>query len=239
MKKIFCLTFILLLSAIGVFAQEEEEERTIEKSEFDVVMRAGYIKYANLAYRQKINHESFLPGNDKPGNTSKSIIEFAPTRAIRSVFESDSPTAKTRRESIILDGKRYTRSGEGPWTEEPALLKSDKENRAESPFEIIEEKIEYKSLGSQILDNRNVTVYAQTETKKMIHKTNRNVTVSFVTNKFWFGEDGGILKQEWAMENRIKSPQKTTESIYRHLRTTVWELDSNIKIEVPDIAKQF
>ena len=235
MQKVFGLTIVLLLSAASLFAQE----KTIDKAEFDLVMRNGYLKYTNLAFRQKTSFEDISNGAEKPRSTSKSVMEIMPTPVTRTVYEFDSPTLKQRRESIIADGKRYTREGDGPWTVEDFAIKPLDENRPEGVFEILDEKTEYRSLGSQVLDDQNVTVYAKIETKTMIHKTNRNETLSISTNKVFFGEDGGIVKQENLLENRIKSARQPAASVYRHRRTTVWEIDPNIRIVIPEVAAKF
>jgi len=230
MKKIFCLAFVLF-SAIGIFAQE----KTIEQSEFDTVVRNSYRKFGGQSFRQTENFQNISPN----GNliTSKSVTEFAARAGRHSFYEFDSSSLKTKRETITIGGKTYMRIGDGEWTDGKIEPASNPEDKPRIVLKTVDEQIEYKSLGTEILDTQNANVYAKIERKKLVNEANKSETLSTITTKFWIGDDGGVIKREMQIENHITSEKNPVESVYRDTRTTVWELDPNIKIEAPIIAK--
>lgn len=232
MKKIFCLAFILF-GTISIFAQE----KTIEKSEFDAVSINSFRKFAGQSYRQTENFQDILTSSieNKIQNklSSKLIMEFAAaTRGIRSISEFDSSTMKKKTETIRIGGKIYTRINDGEWTEG----KRQEKSKTERKLKMVEEQIEYKSLGTQKLDNQNTTVYAKIQRQKLINESNQSEMFVTITTKYWFGEDGGKLKEETQAERRIKLEKIPIETVSSSLRVTVWELDPSIKIEAP-VAK--
>jgi len=233
MKKLFCLAFILF-GAINLFAQE----KTIEKSEFDTVSINSFRKFAGQSYRQTENFQDILTSSieNKIQNklSSKLIMEFASAnRGIRSISEFNSSTIKNRTETIIIGGKIYTRINDGEWTEK----KREVRPKTESKLKMIEEQIEYKSLGTEKLDNQNTSVYAKIQSQKFISESNQSEMFVTITTKYWFGEDGGRLKEEAQTERRIKSEKSPSESVSSSLKVIVWELDPSIKIEAPIAEK--
>jgi len=224
MKKIFCLAFVLL-AAVGVLAQE----KTIEKAEFDPILRNSYGKYAGQSYRRTINFEDLPTVSNPRKMTRKTVMEFAATRGSRSISEVDSPAIKKKTERIMIGGKIYTRTNDGDWTEE----KLEVPEKKESPLKPVEEEIEYKSLGAEKLNGQSANVYAKIQRQKRVDEARNSETLTTITTKYWFGEDGGILKEETLYESRIKSEKRATESVFRNLRVSVWEIDPNIKIEAP------
>lgn len=160
-------------------------------------------------------------------------MEFAAaTRGIRSISEFDSSTMKKKTETIRIGGKIYTRINDGEWTEG----KRQEKSKTERKLKMVEEQIEYKSLGTQKLDNQNTTVYAKIQRQKLINESNQSEMFVTITTKYWFGEDGGKLKEETQAERRIKLEKIPIETVSSSLRVTVWELDPSIKIEAP-VAK--
>jgi len=234
MKRFFCLT-IVLLSAIGIFGQEEG--KTIEKSEFDAALRNRFLKFAGQSYRQTTSAVQIPIETYKNKISWKSVIEFTASPASRLLYEFDSPSIKTRTETIRIDGKTYVRKDGGEWTLKSP--ESGKSNAAERKFIIAGEETEYKSLGAQVLDKLNTAVYAKIEKKRLNYEKDKIEIFSSVAIKYWLDEDGGIIKEETVTENRIKSERNPSGSVFRSLQTTIWEFDPNIKIEAPIVAKQF
>jgi len=240
MKKFICLAFILF-AAIGIFAQDAQE-KPIEKSEFDKISLNSFRKFAGQSYRQTEVVtgvlESILPSpiEDKRQNnfSSKSITEFSfADRGSRTIYEFDSSTFKKKTETIRVGNKIYIRIDEGEWAEE----KPDIRQKFENKLKMIEEKIEYKSLGTEKLDSQNTSVYAKIQKQKLVNESNKSEMSVTVTTKYWFGEDGGKLKEEVQRESHVKSGKSTIETISNSLGVTIWELDPGIKIEAPITEK--
>jgi hypothetical protein len=230
MKKFFCLVFILF-GAIGIFAQDAE--KTIEKAEFDTVSINSYRKFAGQSYRQTEVFQDIPTVSNQNKLSTKLVMEVAARQGVRSISEFDSSTLKKRTETIRINGKIYTRINDGEWTEGTPEVRP----KTESKIKMVEEQIEYKFLGTEKLDDQNTNVYAKIQRQKLISESNKSETFSIITTKYWFGEDGGRLKQEIQMESRIKLEKSPAESIFRNLRVTVWELDPSIKIEAPIAEK--
>jgi hypothetical protein len=228
MKKLFCLAFVLVAAA-GIFAQE----KTIEKSEFETVFRNSFRKFAGQSHRQTTTNQEIAESIDQNKTSSQSVIEFAAPRSSRLVFEFNSSSLNKRTESIIIGDKTYTRIDDGDWKEGKREMLPSPERKLKT----VDEQIEYRSLGTELLNNQNTTVYAKIQKRKLINESNQSEMFSTITTKYWYGEDGGILKQEAQTENRIKSNKSAAEIIFHGLRVTVWELDPNIKIEEPLITK--
>lgn len=233
MKKIFCLTFILL-SAVGIFAQE----KTIEKSVFDAALKNRFLKYSGQYYRQTTRSESITPDPGSSKITSKSVTEFAkPLAATRLFYEFDSRTIKSKMETVIIDGKIYSRKDDGEWTTKEFAIEREKLPEQREKFDVVELQTEYKWIGTEILNKLNTSVYAKIEKKKQVNETNKNEMFSTIVTKYWLDQDGGIVQEESLMENQIKLPGRPLSGIYRHRRTTVWEFDPSIKIEAPVLVR--
>jgi hypothetical protein len=234
MKRFFCLAFILF-AAVGAFAQEE---KPIEKSEFDTISSNSYRKFAGQSYRQTEVFQDTLTSRtptftNQNKLSSKSIMEVAARQGIRSISEFDSPTLKKRTETIRINGKIYTRTDDGEWTEEKPIVRP----KTESKLKTVEEQIEYKSLGTEKLDDQNASVYAKIQKQKLINESTKSEMFVTITTKYWFGEDGGRLKEEMQAERRVTSEKSRAETVSSSLRVTVWELDPSIKIEAPIAEK--
>ena len=228
MKKFIYLALVLF-SATGLFAQET----TIEKSDFDAALSKAFVRFAGQSYRRTESSRDILPNENQNRVTTKSFTEFAP-RARRSFYQFDSPTVKTKKETIVIDGKTYTRLNDGEWTDKKIVPEKPSERKLEE----IESKTEYKSLGTEILDNRVTSVYARIDNKKFVNTSNNRELLSTNTTKFWLDEKGGLVKEETQTESRMKAAQDRPESVYRTIRTSFWEIDPTIKIEAPVVAAQ-
>ncbi len=228
MKKVFCLT-IILLSAVSFLAQE----RTIEKSTFDAALKSRFRKYAGQSYRLTTSAENILPSPNGGKVTWRSVSEFAVPRANRLVYEFDSPAVKSKTETVIIDGKIYSRKDGGEWTVKDFPVKNDEPTAPKVKFVVLEEQTEYKWLGTQILDKISTNVYAKIEKKKQLNEENKSEIYSSSVTKYWLDQDGGIVKEETLTENQHKLVNRPLSGIYRSLRTSVWEFDPNIKIEAP------
>lgn len=119
MKKILCLAFVLFTS-IGIFAQE----KIIQKEEFDKMYNTS-IRLLSGKVNREIETETLeeTPISVKNRSkvappikfTRKEIIEVVPGVGTHSVIEYNSRLGNTKTEWFSVDGKQYTRKGEGVW----------------------------------------------------------------------------------------------------------------------------
>jgi hypothetical protein len=66
----------------------------------------------------------------------------------------------------------------------------------------INSQIEYRFLGTEQLNTQTANAYAKIEKRKRTDSANNKETFSTITNKYWLGENGMILKSDMGMESR-------------------------------------
>ncbi len=221
MKKILGLTFILL-AVVNIFAQE----KTIEKSEFDKVFQASFGKRSGKSYRKTTTMEhTFQGGTSTVGYLSKSTSEFQSRIGYHSVYEAKLSSGNKKIERIVIGDKLYTREGDGEWKAgsiEPPPA-------PEGTIKTLSKETEYKFWGNEILNNQNTTVYLVVEKSKTLNEKNNIESIVNATTKYWFAEDGALLKTE-----KVRTFQ-SGEAVSTNKEITIYELDPNIKIEAPAV----
>ena len=233
MKNTFCAALILF-AAIGAFAQE----RTISKTEFDAVYnsptKAAPVVWHGKTWRMIITTETKAVGNDAVDASTKSVSEFAPKLKSHTISETRMGSEVKKSERIRIGDKLYKRGENGVWTAEAfeQNAKTETTGQETSPSAEKQSKwqFEYKYLGSENLNDQPTKVYVKlmkntggassTDPKRMSVET---------TTKYWFNEEGTLIKEEKIIEGRNK-----TDSLFNRV-TMIYELDSNIKIEAPVI----
>lgn len=135
---------------------------------------------------------------------------------------SGRPTT-TRIERITVGNEKYIKVGNDEWKVEKSPFVPQFQNQSTS----VQEETKYKFLGKENLNGQNVTVYQKVEKKKSASSSNRTKTLLTSTAEYWFSEDGKLLKTV------INNKSQTGQSIFNSKFTTVYELDSTIKIEKP------
>ena len=230
MKSILCIGLVLF-GFIGVFAQE----KTIERADFDAVYQNSTNKWKGKSYRMVITTQSGTEGKPHTDYSSKSIIENASNTTSRVIYENSFQSKTKKSEKIRIGDKTYLREGNEEWKEVTLEVESQPQpgnkipNTDNQVNNQVDSQIEYKFLGSEKLDNQITNVYAKIERQKVINSTNNKETHSVATTKYWFGEDGIILKLDMEMDSQ------TGETIFHTRLTQVWELDPSIKIEAPNL----
>jgi len=224
MKSILCISLVLF-GFIGVFAQE----KTIERAEFDAVYQNSLEKWKGKSYRMIITTQSSTEGRPQTDYSSKSTIEYTSATTSRLIYENSFQSKTSNSETIRIGDKIYIREGNGTWKAETSEVKSQPGNKITNTDNQADGQIEYKFLGTEKLGSQTSNVYAKIARKKGINSTNNKETVSTTTTKYWFGEDGMVLKSDMKMDSQ------TGEKIFHNRLTQVWELDPNIKIEEPDL----
>lgn len=230
MKSILFVALVLF-GFIGVFAQE----RTISKAEFEAVSESpnkwAPTRWTGKSYRMITTTESKISGKVPQDLSSKITIEFASPTISHFISESRMGSKISRNESIRIGDKTYKRNGDEAWIEgtvevNPTSKKTETTSPAPSNNQA-DSQIEYKYLGSEKLNNQTTNVYAWISKKNLIDPSTNKEKISTSIAKYWFTEDGILLKEDRVMEH------KTGEvTIYNRL-TTVWELDPNITVIAP------
>ena len=229
MKNIFCAALILF-GAIGVFAQE----RTISQTEFLSILThpnsMAHVVWNGKTWRRIITTETKAEGQKPLDSSTKSITEFAPGQTSRVILETRQGFKITKSEKIRIKDKIYERNGDEVWTveafEEKQRAETTGTTASTTPAESkIESQIELKYLGSEVFNNQKTNVYVRImKTKSTESSPGR---ASTYTTKYWFNEDGTLLKEEKVMEVRNEKG-----TLYNRV-TMIYELDPNIKIEAP------
>lgn len=168
---------------------------------------------------------------------STTIIEYASPSVYRHIFEAKSQTTNngfspniinpgpsiTRIERITIGNESYIKVGNEKWkaAKFPAI------QSFQNQLTLLEEETKYQFLGKENLDGQSTSVYQKIEKRKSINSSNKTKTSLTSTMKYWFSEDGRLLKTE------IKNKSQTGQSVFNSKSTTVYEADSSIKIEKP------
>lgn len=221
MKIVLCLT-LFLFGFTCVFAQQ----KTISQAQFDTaISNNSPDKWKGKSYRLTTASESRVEGRPQTDYYSKSIIEYASPTISRFAHESNFGPGNSKREAITIGNKTYIRNGNEVWKEGKFENKSQPINdsaKADSQFE-------YRFLGTEQINAQTANVYAKIEKRKRTDSANNKETFSTITNKYWLGENGMILKSDMEMESR------TGETKHHSRVTQIWESDPNIRIEAPKV----
>lgn len=238
MKIIFCAALIFI-GAVGIFAQE----KAITKAEFDVVLknpnRFPVLAWRGKSFRSIATFETKAEGARQTDTSSKHTTEYfptstnalAPANAFHIIHETRLGSVITKSESISIGNKIYKRNGNEPWTEATVEVKPPAPPPPPpAPLPVnteVDRKIEYKYLGSEKFNNQTTNVYTVIVKIKRIEPSTNKEILSVTTEKYWFSEEGVALKEEFISESRGGATS------FFQRRTTVWELDANIKVEAP------
>jgi hypothetical protein len=228
--RILCLVFVLS-AAVNVFAQE----KTIRQAEFETIAQSSSRLLAGNPRRiirtQQSSVEIMPQANEASKKAPASVVsiksttEFVPTVGYRSVYEFNSSSQNIKKEIIRIGEKTYVREDSGQWTETAALNAPKRRMTAKNSVN----QIEYKVVGSEKLNNQNTNIYAKIEKSKFVDPTDNRENVSDTITKYWYAEDGRLIKRERTREIR------SGRMISKFNSTTVFEIDPNIKIEAPKL----
>jgi hypothetical protein len=234
MKKILCLAVVIFASA-AVFAQE----KTIQPAEFETISKSSSRLLSGAPRRIIRTQQSTIEiipqtkdfnNSMKPAPPStvsvKSVIEILPSVGYHSVYEFNSASKNTKKETIKMGNRTYEREGNAEWIEIAAPKASA---RTENTTRKIDNQVEYKILGSERVNNQNANIYAKIEKSKFVNSTDNQESTSSTTTKYWYAQDGRLLKRERIREIRSE------KMISRFNSIIVFELDPNIKIEAPKL----
>lgn len=224
MKNILCAALILC-GCIGVFAQE----KTISEAEFKAVYKNSEEAWKDKSHRRTITTESKAEGRPQTDYSSKSVVESASPTVNRVTYETSFGSKVSKRELIKIGDKSYARKEGEAWREgdsknEPPAVKTI--SGSVNPADV---QTEYKYFGNETLNGQNAKVYAVIVKTKNVDPAGKQEILSVSTTKYWFADDGMILKSDMTMESRNGGKLSHSRA------TQIWEADSNIKIESPKL----
>lgn len=220
MSKFFCL-MLVLLSFAGVFAQE----KTITESEFNAIYDKAKEKRESNPYRMTTTFKNTVEGKPESANSGTVVMESVSPTMSRIVLKTNFESESKERERVKVNDKIYTREDGAAWKQEST------ENRTPVNRTSGENtNAEYKFIGSEMLNGQKAAVYQKTESRKRIRERDKAEINSDINTKYWFGENGDLMKVE-----RTATVHIGDEIIHSSFNRT-FEFDPNIKIETPKIA---
>lgn len=220
MKTILCLV-LALVSFSAVYGQG----KTVQKAEFETLLKNAAEIFKAKPHRVTVTSESTINGKPQEEGSAKTVVEVAGMDKRRSIREYKSRNQNQRREFIRYGDKTYSRENEGQWKQG-----GTPNNQTEGNLKTISEQVQYELLGKETLNGANVNVYRRTKESKMIDNSNSEEVQSTEIVKYWFGENGALLKREMERENRRSG------KIFRFKVTATFDLDSNIQVVAPPVA---
>jgi hypothetical protein len=229
MKISFC--FLLVFCCVAIVTAQE---KPIDKTEFDAVVAGGnnhHLRWKDEKYRMTVSTSSKTIGRPQTDWSSKLIVEHGSANEKRTVSTSSFGGKHNKTQEAILIGKRkYTRSGDEPWTQKGDEPPRPETKAPESATESLERVAEYRYLGKENLAGRATDIYQKTEHQTKVRKNNGESIESDVKSTYWFGEDGALLKNEYRSESR--SATFTTQTLI----IMEWTIDPSIVISEPVVT---
>jgi len=210
------------------------QERVIDKAEFDVMVTEGHshrLKWQSEKYRMTVTTSSKVPGRPQTDYSSKSLVEFGPSKETRtiitSVFAGKPAVAK---ESLRIGNWQYTRSGNEAWIRKeyaPTETPVSKE-KEESLYQELSSQAEYRYRGEGKLMDQPVRIFVTTNREKKVSQKNGQTSETESKTTYWVDSKGLILKSEFTAENRAQITSQTSVIME-------WQIDPSIKFTAPDI----
>lgn len=226
MKNII-FAVMLLFGVISAFAQE----KTISQIELETLSINSSEKLKGKAYRMILISKSSVEGRPETDYSSKTVFEYVSPTASRFAIESTFQSVTKKNETIRIGDKVYSREGDSNWKESAYTGKTVTATKEPGASVQLETQTEYKYLGVEKLNNQDTRLYTKVSKSKSINQTNGKETFSTTTIKYWFSEDGILLKMDRETDSNSGS------MIHRTRLTQIWELDPNLSIEAPKIIQ--
>lgn len=239
MRWIFCLAFILF-NSVGIFAQsivniENQFLAALDKASLN------WFSYSS-PYRTIQTGEitlNFKNENlDRQLSSYKIVLEIDKKIGIHAIYEVSKNSVKGKYESVNIAGKYgkfFERNEEdGSWLQVDKLSKmfgssslpsSREYKKIRELSETNQTTVDYKYLGNEKINHQTTNVYMT-----IIKRTENSGKNTTHVRKFWFAQDGKILKSD--LEITIESEGGISRSQY----IQTWETDENIKIQAPELS---
>lgn len=229
MRNLFGLLLVLCFAAVA-----PAQERVLDKSEFDsMVVSGGNHRriWKGEKYRMTVTTSSKAIDRPLTDWSSKMIFEYGPAGETRTITSSNfGDKVRPTNEVLRLGSWIYSRVDNGPWSKKAYVAAEPAKRETERPFETLTSTTEYKYLGPGNLTGKSVQLYTKIEKQTRVNKQSGETIESVVKLTYWIDEDGTIIKNEYASENR--GPRVTSQTVI----TTKWEADPSISFAVPEVG---
>jgi hypothetical protein len=214
MKNIFktLMFFIIIVSAMSAVCGQQTADSS---GEFTAIYRKAQNLRQEKAHRVRTTIEKYADKNAAPTEKITSTYEIIPPARSRysSVVESNSKTKKY--ELIRIGEKQYIKNDRGNWEIDKTEPKYALGSESQKSVKFIEKTS---------FNNQTVNVY-EVESDEFFEQVNRQSKI-----KYWFSEEGLLLKME------TESVEKETNAVSKQI--SIYEYDPNIKIEAPVISNR-
>lgn len=218
-------TILSLLLVLAGFTASFAQERAIQKEDFEVLVKNAKAILDARPHRVTVTSSTNVNGKPQETDSSKTIVEVASKDKRRSVRELKSVKQNSKREFIRFGNKTYSRENDGQWKQ------SGVENSpSQGNLTTTSEETNYKSIGKELLSNQNANVYQRVRNRKMIDNSNNEQIISTETVKYWFDDNGALLKREMMRENRRGN------NVFNIVATASFDYDQKIQVIAPQIA---
>ena len=208
-RIIFGLAVIFLTGAV-VFGQE----RSLEKAEFEAVVKQATDKSLSKTRRETETIEMFAGGSSSPTSTRKSVSEVVPPDRyyIRDVDNNS--------ERIRIGTKWFSRKNNEAWKQESGLGYGRGNGCGANVEYAVYKVFENTKLGAQT-----VSLYEMTSKLNDMSCTTEKSRIEIWVERYWIARDGTLLKEEKLTQDGEKRLLKRFETVY--------EYDPKIRIEAP------
>ena len=223
---------IALLAAASVLSIQAQE-KIISSAEFAAAERTADATFQakQVPARWTLSTESRMEGRPQTDWVSRTVMEFGTNGSRRHSGQSTLGGSPVKQETVIKIGdKTYHKADGEEWKE--GAVETDRGPSEETISEppITYTHVEYKYLGSGVLNGKKVRMYLKTEGRKQTAKDAVVVSESEASTKYWFGESSDFYRSEY------RSTTKTGDKIFHGIITIEKELDPSISISAPEIS---
>jgi hypothetical protein len=229
--KIFTLLALIVSGAALTVAQE----RVIDKAEFDAAVNGtdGHkIKWAGQSYRIDVSSSSKVLNRPDSDYSATIIIEFGPSRSVRSLTTSTYGGKTNSKETVVLGELSYTRENNSLWTVEaksanPSSVNGSAANTDSAPPEsVVSSDISYFLVGKDRIQGATAAVFRKVEKRREVDVPTRAESESVITEVYWI-VDGMQRRHELLSQHRSgKLNSNNTVNME-------WNLDPAIAIIAP------
>ena len=218
MKRIiFSSVFIAII--MSAFCQIiYSQERVVQANEFNELQKKADEKLKDTPHRITMTTENFI--KEKLNSSVIAIGEVVPPNKTRSLTETKIGSRATKTETIRIEEKIFFRIDNEIWKEE--VWKEGKWGVNKSGNK--KSEIAYKFIEKIYFNGQSAKVFESSENWLFYFEGKEHTTV--VKTKYWFSEDGLLLRKE--------SVGDTVSTNQRFLAIWIYEYNpKDLKIEAP------
>jgi len=218
-----------MLAVAGTLSTQAQE-KVISSADFAAAERTADATFQakQIPARWTVDTQSRMEGRPQTDYVSRTVMEFGPNGSRRQSSQSTFGGGPIKRETVIKIGdKTYNKIDREEWKEGTVETVCGAEETA-SETAVSEPHVEYKYLGSGVLNGKKVLMFLKTESRKTTEKTTGAVTETEASTRYWFGESSDLYRSEH------RSTTRTGGKIFHTNITIEKELDPSISISAPE-----